>query len=127
MSLTAKDAKQITILVWTRNSLSLLYKSVCCSKMNGTARVHVFELEFLENISKIVFKNSLFASVASYSNFEMFILAFLFLFKGTVTIFTPKSEMEFFLVLFRHIFFSNKDIFNSFCETLFVGFLTLSL
>ena len=64
--------------------------------MNGTARVHVFELEFLENISKIVF-NSLFASVASYSNFEMFILA--------VTIFTPKSEMEFFLVLFQNTIF----------------------
>ena len=89
--------------------------------MNGTARVHVFELEFLENISKIVF-NSLFASVASYSNFEMFILAFLFLFKGGVTIFTPKWEMGIFLS-----FVPNKDIFNSFCETLFVGFLTLSL
>ena len=101
--------------------LSLLYKSVCCNKMNGTARVHVFELEFLENISKIVF-NSLFASVASYSNFEMFILAFLFLFKGGVTIFTPKWEMGIFLS-----FVPNKDIFNSFCETLFVGFLTLSL
>ena len=99
--------------------LSLLYKSVCCNKMNGTARVHVFETRIPGNI------NSLFASVASYSNF-------LFLFKGAVTIFTPKSEMEFFLVLIQNaifgiFFFSNKDIFNSFCETLFVGFLTLSL
>ena len=96
--------------------LSLLYKSVCCNKMNGTARVHVFETRIPGNI------NSLFASVASYSNFEMFILAFLFLFKGGVTIFTPKWEMGIFLS-----FVPNKDIFNSFCETLFVGFLTLSL